>query len=278
MRNNNQIFISISLVIYNYKEKDFIDLIVSLSKSIAFLIENIDAKVILYIIDNNEKKSSEEIIKSKLKDLGYKYKNVYIKTYDNEGYGHAHNLIINNDNVKSDYHIVCNPDIIFFEDTLYEAIKFLEVKNNSEVALLTPAIYDEDKILQKMCKRNPTFMRVFARRFPIPFMKKKLYRFAQQYEYADKDYTKEIVNVEFCTGCFMVFRTKVLKFIKGFDERFFMYFEDADITRKVLVRGYETMYLPEFKVIHKWERANKTSKKFTIIAIKSAFKYFWKWK
>lgn len=63
MRNNNQIFISISLVIYNYKEKDFIDLIVSLSKSIAFLIENIDAKVILYIIDNNEKNHQKKLLR-----------------------------------------------------------------------------------------------------------------------------------------------------------------------------------------------------------------------
>ena len=121
-------------------------------------------------------------------------------------------------------------------------------------------------------------MRVFARRFPLPFIKKFLDKKAQEYNYTDKNYQQKIENVEFCSGCFMFFRTNVLSKLDSFDERQFMYFEDADITRRVLKKGYRTVYNPRFRVIHKWERASMKSLKFTLIAIHSAFRYFWKWK
>ncbi len=270
----NKIVVSVSLVIYSYKPKDFKDLIFSLKDAIAVVSGY--AEVVLYIVDNNENKTSENLVVEAISSAGYQYEYHYIKTYKNSGYGHAHNLVIKNDTIISDYHIVCNPDIIFFEDTFKQSLKYMD--KNENVGLLTPAVYDENKVIQKMCKRNHTFMRVFSRRLPIPGFHKKLKVYSDYYEYSDKDYSQIIEGVEFCTGCFMFFRSDALNSIKGFDERYFLYSEDADITRSILASRWHTVYLPEFKVVHKWDRANKASIRFTLISIVSVFKYFWKWK
>ena len=84
------------------------------------------------------------------------------------------------------------------------------------------------------------------------------------------------MNIPFCTGCFMFFRTQTLNTLNGFDERFFMYLEDADISRRALQFGL-TLYLPTFKVIHRWERGSYKNKKLRNEAIKSAIKYSMKW-
>ena len=84
------------------------------------------------------------------------------------------------------------------------------------------------------------------------------------------------IDIEFCTGCFFCIRTEIFKKLNGFDDRFFMYFEDADITRRARKLGSVVFY-PDIKVTHVWARASAKTLKFFLIQLCSMFKYFLKW-
>ncbi|MED7788016.1 glycosyltransferase [Francisella sp. 19X1-34] len=260
-----------TIVIHNYNEEHAINLFKSYKHSCSFCINKIaNINFDLYIVDNSKDNLCEERVSQLCSILGIKYQ--YIKA-ENKGYGHGHNIVISK--ISSDYHVICNPDIILCEDSLYQAISFME--KNLEVGQLIPDIYNSLGEREYLCKRNPTFMNQFLRRFAPEFLKVKMSNSMNHYVYLDKDYNKPIENVEYATGCFMFFRTEVLNNINGFDERYFLYMEDADITRELL-RISSNIYLPQFKVIHNWERASYKSKRMMLIAIVSYLRYWLKWR
>jgi hypothetical protein len=83
-------------------------------------------------------------------------------------------------------------------------------------------------------------------------------------------------RVPFGQGSFLVIRTELFKEISGFDERFFMYLEDADLCKRVNEIS-EVVYFPGTTVIHKWERGSHKNLKLFKMHMKSMFKYFSKW-
>ena len=111
-----------------------------------------------------------------------------------------------------------------------------------------------------------------ALRFISPkIMKKRQAWFVHE----ETGYTK-IGKIGHASGAFMFFRTKVFKEIGGFDERYFMYMEDADITREVN-RISKAIYYPNASVVHEWQRDSHKKIRFMIMTITSMVKYFDKW-
>jgi hypothetical protein len=86
----------------------------------------------------------------------------------------------------------------------------------------------------------------------------------------------KIMRLDYASGSFMVFRSDIYKELKGFDDSFFMYLEDADITRRVNQIS-KAIFYPEARVIHAWERSGHKSLKFAKITIQSMIIYFNKW-
>ena len=91
----------------------------------------------------------------------------------------------------------------------------------------------------------------------------------------DKDYEKPF-DMLVASGCFMFARTKALEKEHGFDQRFFLYFEDNDLSRRIREQG-RIVLLPAKSVIHYWNRTSRKSKKVLFIMLRSARKYFFKW-
>lgn len=83
-------------------------------------------------------------------------------------------------------------------------------------------------------------------------------------------------EVPFASGCCMLFRRSVFDVVGGFDERFFMYFEDADICRRIRAVA-KIQYFPDASIVHLWARCSHTSWQPTMAALKSAYQYFEKW-
>jgi len=81
------------------------------------------------------------------------------------------------------------------------------------------------------------------------------------------------LNVPIISGCFSLFRVEALKRVGLYDEIFFMYFEDFDLSRRIH-RNYKTIYYPKVKIIHAYDRG--AAKSFTLfsIFIRSAITYF----
>ena len=71
-------------------------------------------------------------------------------------------------------------------------------------------------------------------------------------------------------------RTELFQKLGGFDERFFLYMEDADLCKRVN-RVSRLCYCPDTKVIHKWEKGSHKSKKLFKLHVQSMISYFKKW-
>ena len=222
----------------------------------------------LYLIDN----SSSNDFKS-LQQISYKIK--YIFNNKNLGFGKAHNIAIRksiDENIK--YHLVLNPDIYFEEGVLEELYDFME--RNPDVGLVMPKVLYPDGKIQYLCKLLPTPLDLFGRRFlnkgPL---KKYIEKRNEIYELRFTGYNK-IMEVPYLSGCFMFIRTEVLKKVGLFDERFFMYLEDTDLSRRIH-RVARTIYYPYVHIYHEHQKGSYKNLKLLKIHIESAIKYFNKW-
>jgi len=195
-----------------------------------------------------------------------------IESPGNIGYGKANNLVLNQ--IDSDYHLVLNPDVFVYLDTLINAIHYMNM--HPDVGLLTPAVYDEAGQQQFLCKRNPTLFTMFLRSGAPNFIKKRYKHYMDRYEMKDMDYRVVINDVPSPTGCFMFFRTPIFKQLNGFDPAFFMYYEDNDLGRRLLQVSHSA-YVPSVKIIHQWARETHKNWRMRWITIKSGLTYWRKW-
>lgn len=190
----------------------------------------------------------------------------------NVGYGRGNNLVI--ERIKSDYHLVVNPDLFVAPDALREALRFLE--ENPETGLLTPAVFGEDGEQHYLCKRHPTLLIMFLRSFAPKWLQSWFKPTLAEFEMRDCDYDRPIFDVEYPTGSCMFFRSSVLNQIKGFDPDYFLHYEDADIGRRAL-QVARVVYVPRVKVVHQWARDTHRSWSSRLVTIRSGLLYWRKW-
>ena len=195
---------------------------------------------------------------------------VFARNDSNLGFGAAHNKILQYEMGK--YHAVVNPDITVDSDVISQLARLLD--ENPDICMVTPKILNADGTEQKLPKRNPSAKYLFLGRLARlgGYFKKVRDEFVR----ADED-LNDITDIDFCTGCFFMIRSEVFRELGGFDERYFMYLEDADLTRQVRRFG-RTVYCPEVSVQHLWERGSAKSLKLLLIHLISFFKYLRKWK
>jgi GT2 family glycosyltransferase len=212
-----------------------------------------------YIIDNSPSRT----------DFKYSDNRVsYIFTGKNLGYGAGHNVAIRKAiKIGSKFHIVINPDIYFNFQDLERIIQHMI--DNPLIGHLMPRITNQQGELQYMCKSLPSPVDLFLRSFAKSLISE---RRDQKYHLKMLDYEKEI-EAPYLSGCFMVLRVEALKVIGLFDERFFMYPEDIDLTRRMTLK-YKTVYFPNVSVIHRHEKASFKSIKMKLIHMKNMIKYF----
>lgn len=193
---------------------------------------------------------------------------VYEKSAGNFGFGFGHNIAIRKYASRSNYFLVCNPDVYFDPDQFAQLLAF--ARSRSEGLFLPKIVYEtgEDQYGARLL---PTPLNLFARRFS-PSFAKKLDR-----KYLLKDYLlDEPCFVPYLSGCFMLFRSSALLDLKGFDERFFMYMEDVDLSRRC-AKMFGTMYYPHAQIVHVHEQASYKNKQLLKAHLKSAIQYFNKW-
>lgn len=211
----------------------------------------------LYVIDNASSDGTADLIEKSGQAA-------VIRNSKNLGFGAAHNVVLNHELGK--YHFVINPDITVTSDVLSDMVDYFE--NNPDVVMAMPKILNTDGTEQKLPKERPSFKRLFLGRLSD--------KIRSEYVWADKDIT-EPCEIKFCTGCFFCIRTDVFKKLLGFDKRYFMYLEDADLALKAKRKG-KVMLLPQFNVTHAWERESAKSLKYLLIHIISCFKFLFKWR
>jgi len=196
----------------------------------------------------------------------------YIHLHENPGYGAGHNVAIRDAQSKNHYlfHLVINADVFFDSDVISPMIEYM--KNNPAIGQVMPKILNIDGSLQYLCKFVPSPADLFYRRFlPRRFREYK----RNIFEMRNTGYNK-IMFVPYLSGCFMLLRHESLKFIGLFDERFFIYPEDIDLTRR-MAEHYCTIFYPQVAVTHQHGAASYKSLKMLFIHTFNIIKYFNKW-
>lgn len=196
----------------------------------------------------------------------------YIKS-DNCGYGAAHNLAIKRVMDESKFHFVLNPDI-YFEPGQLEKLMF-RISRDIEIGLLMPKVLYPNGAVQFLCKLLPTPLNLLIRRFPIPLFSKFINKINSDYELRFTGYSQEI-NSPTLSGCFMLLRVSALKSVGLFDERYFMYAEDIDLSRRIHA-SYKTIFFPDAIVYHEYGKTSYKNYRALFLHISSVIKYFNKW-
>jgi GT2 family glycosyltransferase len=215
----------------------------------------------IWIIDNSLKKETE------LEQL----EAGYIYTGKNLGFGKAHNIAIRESiNCNAKYHAVINSDIAFEPDILKQIIARMD--ESPDVAALMPKVLYPDGKIQHLCKLIPTPADLFVRRFlPAKWTRKRM----DTFELVHSGYDREM-NIPYLSGCFMVLRIAALKKTGLFDERFFLYPEDLDLSRR-LHEHYRTLFYPNVCIVHAHEQGSYKSLKLLWIHVVNLIRYFNKW-
>lgn len=216
-----------------------------------------------YLVDN----SPTDALRTLTTDPRFEY----IFNNKNLGFGKAHNIAMRRAIINAKYHLVLNPDIYFSGGVLEELFNYME--QHSEVGLITPRILYPDGNTQYLCKLLPTPVDLFARRFlgDNPWTNDR----NREYEMRDSGYDSTM-NVPYLSGCFMFLRSSTLQDVGLFDERIFMYIEDADLTRRIY-KKYQTLFYPKVHVYHHYAKGSYKNFKLMMYNIHGAMVYFFKW-
>lgn len=192
----------------------------------------------------------------------------------NRGFGFGHNIAIRQA-PRHRYYLILNPDVVLHEGCLRAMVAHLDA--HPDIGLLAPQVRFPDGTRQYLNKRLPSVFDLFARRFlPAPLKRAEwARRRMERYEMRDLGYDKP-VDVPFISGCCMLLRADALQRCGGFDEGFFMYLEDCDLTRRVRQHA-SAVYYPGAVITHHWARGSHHSWRLTWVMLRSMLHYFNKW-
>jgi GT2 family glycosyltransferase len=190
---------------------------------------------------------------------------------DRAGYGENHNL--NLKGAESRYFVIMNTDMMVSDDLFVALRDYMDA--HPDVGIVAPKVLSPDGTLQPLNHRLPSLFDLALRRFAPTLVRTRFQKRLERYEMRDVGYDAEC-EVPFISGAFMFARTEVLQRIGGFDQRFFLYFEDVDLTRRV-ARTHRTVFYPGASVVHVWKRAAHRNWRYTWHFAVSAARYFLKW-
>lgn len=230
-----------------------------------------DLPIDVYLVDNTPEDDTAERIQ-------WKHPGVQVLPQKkNLGFGLGNNQVLHL--LRSDYHLLINPDVTFEPDLLSRMVAYMDA--TPEAAALTPRVFDPDGHEQFLPKEQPTIRYLlggFLENLGEPFV-------TWRREYTHRNQSPNTpMGVRFATGCFMLIRTKAFLDLGGFDSRFFLYQEDSDLSRRIIYGDDDKlaplgkiMYHPDMHITHAWKRENTRTLKGIMRQVISIVKFFSKW-
>jgi len=250
--------------------------IVVLERSIASLAASIararDAglvsQAVLYVVDNGPADALGPIAQA-AKSFASAGTLEILHGHGNVGYGRANNLVL--PRLDSDVHLVMNPDVELDRDTLVAAIEAL--REDARVGAVAPAVRGPLGERQYLCKRYPSVWVLFLRGFAPRFLRTRFAEALDRYEMRDLPSDVATAPVPLASGCFMLMKTPLFRRVGGFDPRFFMYFEDYDLSLRI-GREAQVAYVPQARIVHHGGEASRKGLRHVAWFVRSAWRFF----
>lgn len=238
----------LSVIIVSYNVKCFLE---HCLRSVKKAAKNIDAEII--VVDNASTDGSRKFLENRFSGVSF------IWNESNFGFGKACNQALQQ--ATGEYTLFLNPDTIVAEDCFEKCIEFFQ------------AHADCGAIGVHMVDGSGKFLKESKRSFPSPaasFFKMTglchLFPFSKTFAayYAGHLPENKTASVEVLSGAFMMISDKIMKRVKGFDEDFFMYGEDIDLSYRIKKTGFKNYYLADTSIIHfKGESTQKNNPQYT---------------
>jgi GT2 family glycosyltransferase len=225
--------INLSIIIVSWKVRE---LLKKCLQSIELARDNLVVEI--FVVDNNSQDGTVEMVKVEFP---------WVKLIVNDrnlGFTRANNLALKQ--ARGEYMLLLNPDTELNTKTLSRGLEFM--RQHPDCGVLGPKMFYSDGSLQPSVRRFPTIWPILLMLFKLPKIFPNL-KSVEKYLAIDFDYTKE-QEVDQVLGAFMLMPKTVLDKVGLLDERFFVWFEEVDLCRRIKDDGYKVIYSPDISIIH----------------------------
>lgn len=248
----------VSVIFVNYKTKD---LTINAIKSVFEKTQGIDFEI--FVVDNNSQDGSIEAIEKEFPNINI------IKSPVNAGFGAANNIAIKQ--AKGKYILCLNTDTLLINNAIKIMYDFMEKVENQKVAVCGSVLFNKDLTLG-ICGGNfPNITEIFWKFGLRNILKKQYLKYKLTLTANEIDKQS---NIDYVTGADILFRKSVLDEVGLFDEKFFMYFEETDLCKRIRDKGYDIKLVKDAKIIHLEGQSNKNTLQKKEISKRSEFYYF----
>ncbi|WP_101756561.1 glycosyltransferase [Oceanicoccus sp. KOV_DT_Chl] len=272
--------LTVSVVTFRSDPLLFVGTLHSLTDAVAYA-KKVYSELIceVHIVENESRERRNfKQVKQFVETYGWEeFDDVFLEVASaNNGYGAGHNQVIKN--ACSDYHLVLNPDVSLAPDSISVGLAYMAA--HQQVALISPGTVDANGDPLYLCKRFPRVFDLFLRGFAPLSVKDVFRQRLGRYEMRELQHIQDPVpDVPIVSGCCMLFRSWQLQEVDGFDDTFFLYFEDFDLSLRIAKVG-GIVYLPAMKMTHYGGYAARKGLKhlmmFGVSAVKFYNRYGWK--
>jgi GT2 family glycosyltransferase len=192
------------------------------------------------VVDNCSSDNSIMLVESERLNLPL----VIIKNEDNFGFAKACNMAAKI--TSSDYYLFLNPDTILFEKSLDVPLEFMQQSDNGSIGILGIRLVDKNDNLVQSCSYFPSFTRLFNDSVGLSQIFSKLFPscWVSVRQHLTSCYVDQVM------GAFFLVRGTVYRSLSGFDEDFFVYYEEVDFSYRAHKNGYKSYYLTNVNAFH----------------------------
>lgn len=200
--------------------------------------------------------------------------------HGNIGYGAANNRAVAS-LPPHDFVLILNPDVRLDRDSIATAVSYLQA--HAEAVMVSPVATDEHGAPLYLAYRYPSVAVLGLRGFAPTFVKTLFESLLARYEFrrhGDPAFDGALENIELISGCFMLTRGSTFRELGGFDENFFLYFEDFDLALRASRLG-NMVRLPACRITHAGGGASRKGLRHIRLFCRSALRFFdkhgWRW-
>lgn len=270
--------LSASIVVYNSAPQLLQRTLQSLFCAGRMVLEGPDDRLTIDVVDNASGPAYASTLQAMLAQLPVE-QNIAVRLSsqaENRGFGAGHNAVLTH--MDSDFHLVLNPDAELDADALQAGLERL--RSEPDAVLVSPQVRSDSGEQEFLCKRYPSVLVLFLRAFAPAFLQRAFAGRLAHYQMEDVCAEGEVVEVPLASGCCMLARSAELKEVGGFDENYFLYFEDFDLSLRLAQRG-RLLFDPAMRIVHHGGYAASKGLGHVRYFVRSGLRFFhqhgWRW-